>query len=190
MTQPKIVLDVGVGTNTSYKFNPHVTVDSLPIFMDIAVPAKDIRKWDWVIGDAQYLPFRDNSLDGIIASHVIEHLNDPLQFIEECFRVLKKEGYFEIRCPNFLSVNAKKDPAHKHVFNPLGLALLLKMNGFRVHFNYSVGSKLPSLIRKPLTVLLNLLTEEIHITAIKEHESFPNRSKNKCISHKHEPLCI
>ena len=190
MSKAKIVLDVGVGTNRSYAFNPHVPVSSIPIFMDIEEPAEEIRKWDWVIGDAQFLPFRDSSLDGIVASHVIEHLDDPLLFIEECFRVLKKGGTLEIRCPNFLSINAKKDPTHKHVFDSLRLALLLKKNGFRIHFNYSVGSKLPNLLRKPLTVLLNLLTEEIHITAIKEHGSSPSRSKSRYISRKHVLLCI
>ena len=163
----RIVLDVGVGTNTSYPFRPRVTVDCTPIFMDIEKPRSDLLRWDWVMGDAQHLPFRDACLDGVVASHVIEHLESPSLFLKECWRVLKRGGYLDLSLPNFLSINARKDPSHKHVFNAISLALALKRQGFIVCFGYSAGSLLPKPLRKALVLLMNLLVEEIRLRGVK-----------------------
>lgn len=53
------------------------------------------------------IPFDDDFFDVIIASHVIEHLNDPLVFFQECMRVLKPGGKFYLEAPSERSVNLK-----------------------------------------------------------------------------------
>jgi len=163
----KNVLDVGVGTNLSYPFRPRVTIDCTPVFMDIEKPSPELKKWSWIIGDAQYLPFRNGCLDGVIDSHVLEHLENPQRFIRETWRVLKRRGFLELRLPNFLSINARRDPVHKHTFNTLSLALMLKSQGFVVCFDYSIGSLLPKPLRKALIFLVNLLAEEIRLRGVK-----------------------
>jgi len=163
----RIVLDVGVGTNTSYPFRPKVTIDCTPVFMDIEKPPPELRGWSWVVGDAQYLPFRNSCFNGVIASHVLEHLENPQRFIWESWRVLKAGGYLELSLPNFLSINARRDPSHKHIFNALSLALMLKRQGFTVCFEHSAGSLLPKPLRKALIVIMNLLAEEIRLRGVK-----------------------
>ena len=49
-------------------------------------------------------PWKDESIDGIHASHVIEHLADPIQFINECRRILKKGGFLRLCLPHSSSV--------------------------------------------------------------------------------------
>ena len=44
---------------------------------------------------AEKLPFKDNSFDFVIASHVLEHSDNPEQFIKEIQRVAKA-GYIEV----------------------------------------------------------------------------------------------
>lgn len=168
MNSQKTVLDIGVGTDRSYRFNPHVPVNYTPLFMDKEEPAEELRKWDWIVGDAQYIPLRDGSVDGVIVSHVIEHLDNPYRLIHECWRILKKNGFLELRLPNFLSVNAWKDPNHKHAFNALSLGLILKRAGFTVHFEHSAGSLLPKPLRTILIIFMNLLAEEIRIWCTKK----------------------
>jgi ubiquinone/menaquinone biosynthesis C-methylase UbiE len=51
------------------------------------------------IKDCTKLPFKDNSVDYITAGELIEHLEDPKQFVDECMRVLKKGGYLAISTP-------------------------------------------------------------------------------------------
>ena len=51
-----------------------------------------------VIGEVEHLPFRPKSFDYIIASHVLEHAQNPQNFLEELMRVGKR-GYIETPLP-------------------------------------------------------------------------------------------
>lgn len=57
------------------------------------------------------LPFKDNSVDTIYSSHVIEHLRDVQLCLNECWRVLKDDGYMEVIVPYGLWEGASK-PVH------------------------------------------------------------------------------
>jgi SAM-dependent methyltransferase len=46
------------------------------------------------------LPFKDGTFDVIIASHVIEHLNDTDIFLREIYRNLNPGGYLVLATPN------------------------------------------------------------------------------------------
>lgn len=45
-------------------------------------------------------PFADESLDFIIASHLLEHLPNPLGFLKECHRVLRNSGILYLAVPD------------------------------------------------------------------------------------------
>ena len=46
------------------------------------------------------LPFDDSSVDEIILSHIIEHLDvNPYYFIKDVYRILKKDGVVKISLP-------------------------------------------------------------------------------------------
>ena len=45
--------------------------------------------------DGTKFPFRDNEFDYVICSHVIEHVVDPVAFLNEVFRVGTGRGYIE-----------------------------------------------------------------------------------------------
>ena len=45
-----------------------------------------------VLSDAKKLPFKDNSFDKILASEVIEHIEDEKKFLVEIYRLLKPKG--------------------------------------------------------------------------------------------------
>lgn len=48
-----------------------------------------------LICDGYKLPFRDNSFDYVICSHILEHMEDPYSFAQEIMRVGKR-GYIEV----------------------------------------------------------------------------------------------
>lgn len=56
------------------------------------------------------IPFDDDYFDYIVASHVIEHLNDPLNFFKECMRVLKPGGLFYLEAPSEKSLKMNGMP--------------------------------------------------------------------------------
>lgn len=45
------------------------------------------------------LPFKDNSVDEILLSHVLEHIPNRYKFIMECWRVLKPNGILHVKLP-------------------------------------------------------------------------------------------
>ena len=50
------------------------------------------------------LPFKNNFFDMIVAGEVIEHTFDDMKFLNECHRVLKKNGVLVFTTPNLLSL--------------------------------------------------------------------------------------
>ena len=52
-----------------------------------------------IVGDIHALPFPDNSVEAIICSSVIEHVENPILAVEEIYRVLKPGGYAYFYAP-------------------------------------------------------------------------------------------
>lgn len=65
---------------------------------DIKKPAIKIK--NFILCDALHLPFKSNTFDMCLSNHVIEHLNDPKEFLREVKKVLKVEGLFIVCTPN------------------------------------------------------------------------------------------
>src|SRR4029079_16671792 len=60
------------------------------------------------------LPFRDSSLAGVYAYHVLEHFDDFIGMMEEIWRVLRPGGVARIKVPHATSSFVTwKDPTHK-----------------------------------------------------------------------------
>lgn len=61
-------------------------------------------------------PFESNTADFILLDNVLEHLNDPVAVIKECFRILNHAGTLRIKFPHHKNPVAWSDPTHKHAF--------------------------------------------------------------------------
>jgi predicted SAM-dependent methyltransferase len=66
-------------------------------------------------------PWQDETIDVIYSSHTLEHLSkvEGLQFLKECYRVLKKRGVIRIIVPDLQSIvnnyNNKVFPANEFI---------------------------------------------------------------------------
>lgn len=86
------------------------------------------------------LALRENSFSVIHASHLIEHLNDPVSFCREVHRLLLPGGMFYLTTPNIEGLQARifrekwrsAIPDHLFLFGKKTLIRLLKEGGFRV----------------------------------------------------------
>lgn len=80
--------------------------------MDL-VPFKGVD----VVADLERgIPFKDGSVDQVFASHVIEHLAAPSQFMLELHRVLKRGGMACLLTPHYSSTGAYR-VTHKCYFS-------------------------------------------------------------------------
>ncbi len=130
------VLDIGCGVggllerirNTGRSYN-YFGIDigqftDLPDFINFAR------------ADGQHLPFRDESFDMVLLSHVIEHLHDPYPMIMEAYRILKPGGaiYLETPGPRIMyfpfGLSFYDDPTHVRPYTKKSLGKVLSDCGF------------------------------------------------------------
>lgn len=79
------------------------------------------------------LPFENNSIDIIVSLAVIEHIENPDNFLSEIFRILKPGGIVYISTPNWYYSYKEfyNDPTHVKPYNPATLIRILLMYGFK-----------------------------------------------------------
>jgi ubiquinone/menaquinone biosynthesis C-methylase UbiE len=95
-----LAVDVACGPGTlALRFARHVRhvwgLDLTPAILDRArdsAAAEQLTNLDFVLGDAQALPFADNSLDIAVTSYSLHHMADPARVIREMARVVRSGG--------------------------------------------------------------------------------------------------
>lgn len=72
---------------------------------------------DYVCDLDQDFPWADSSIGVIRASHIVEHLKDPVHTMNECYRVLAPGGWLLIEVPSTDGRGAFQDPTHVSFWN-------------------------------------------------------------------------
>jgi len=73
---------------------------------------------DKIINLEKELPLKDNSVDEIIAEHVLEHVNNFISLMHEIWRICKKDSIIKIKVPFYSSWGQFNDPTHVRFFTP------------------------------------------------------------------------
>lgn len=94
-------LDVGGGSPREN----YVSIDINPE----AHIVHDLNKYPW--------PVKSNSYSNILMSHVLEHLDNPLEAMHEAYRIAKSGAVLEIRIP-WWKTDMFSDPVHIRWFKP------------------------------------------------------------------------
>jgi len=91
-----------------------------------------------LIADAYNLPLKENSIDCIIASEILEHVPDPKAFIKNLIRLIKTDGKIILTTPYNeeieynLCVHCNKPTprfAHLHSFNEIDIIQFIPETG-------------------------------------------------------------
>ena len=81
--------------------------------------------------DANDLPISSNSLDYIMAPHILEHLLNPYASLDEWDRVLKPKGMLLLTLPNHnLLPTMVLDYTHLHAYNPDSIKSMISKTNF------------------------------------------------------------
>jgi 2-polyprenyl-3-methyl-5-hydroxy-6-metoxy-1,4-benzoquinol methylase len=94
----------------------------------------------------------------VLASHLIEHLNNPSLFVKEVHRVLQSGGYFFVTTPNIDGLQSKLMKGkwrsaifdHLYLFSKKTLIRLLHDSGFTIEGISTWGGLAAGLAPKPL----------------------------------------
>lgn len=134
------ILDIGCGTGQALAgligcgelYGIDLNKDSFAYVQD------KFPKVHFVVGDACHLPFEDKSFDFIFSLDTIECVKDYESMIKEAARVLKSDGVFVLRTPNYpikrlydfyhairWERNFRDDPAHISRFSAFKLKKVL-----------------------------------------------------------------
>lgn len=126
------ILDVGCGRGQFIKLNPYKKEAFGLELIDSEVKRAKKEGLNVVKGDAnKKIPFPASSFDGIMCSHVLEHLSDPTKMFSEFKRVTRNGGIVVIAVPNFSFKSFFKDPTHKRPYPKEALYRVLSDHGFQ-----------------------------------------------------------
>lgn len=105
----KEILDIGAGTGRLAiqlaRAGAMVTALDVSSSMLDKLKQKAPSKIKLVVGDAENLPFADNSFDLMVAAFLIVHLKDPRYFLDQAYRALKDGGRLLLT-----NINQKRPP--------------------------------------------------------------------------------
>lgn len=135
-------LDIGSGAGERLELAQDLGWETYGLDLgEKAVVAAAMRGHHTVVGNAETLPFADESIDFLNLSHVLEHTPNPLQVLRECRRVLHPQGVLQLAVPYAASWSARRYgadwraldvPRHLYHFTARPLRRLAREAGLRV----------------------------------------------------------
>lgn len=113
--------------------------------VDIEVPENkpETQSWQFVSTDLNHPEWSqtiDKTYDRILAFDIIEHLESPAKFLQNCRKLLATNGKIIVTTPNTNSWerlsnpgnwSGARDPQHMTLFNRYSLDFLLRRTGFK-----------------------------------------------------------
>jgi SAM-dependent methyltransferase len=146
--EKKNILDIGC----SEKINPYLK-NSTVIGFDKNIPSKfPDNYYKFIRGDVENISviLKDYVFDGLVAGEIIEHLNDPISFLSQCYSLLNKAEVLVLSTPNpnspiesLLTLNLSRKyfytRDHIMLYPQRWLVRIMEISGFKNVKLYSGG---------------------------------------------------
>lgn len=120
------------------------------------------------------LPFSNNRIETVHLRHVIEHVRDLIHFMEELYRICKKDAMIYVEAPYYSSRGAFRDPTHRHFISedtfqyfeyPADYGAQMNFKIESIHYDYRRPFKyFPEYIRKRFRRYLLNVADSISVT--------------------------
>lgn len=141
----KKILDIGCGHGKILRGNNVYGIDVSISALKIAKSRQNVA-----LADTCHIPFKNGVFDGVLMSHVLEHVENPENVLKEVCRVLKQNAKLVIAVPNDNGISWKikrffkrgKDDVrnfdygfgmkHLQFFNFTSLCNLVQKVGFKI----------------------------------------------------------
>jgi ubiquinone/menaquinone biosynthesis C-methylase UbiE len=138
---PSLIVDAGAADGLMLSKINKTFPSSLCIGIELSwelVETNTDRHISLFQGDVNYLPLTNNAADIIVATAVIEHLQNPPKFLEETMRILKSHGLLILTSPHpfwekiATMIGHLPYDQHYNVMNLRQLAALLQKTGYTI----------------------------------------------------------
>ncbi|MCX7696305.1 MAG: class I SAM-dependent methyltransferase [Bacteroidales bacterium] len=122
------VMDFGCGISP---YRPYISCNKYyRVDFEVTFQFEDDRKDEIIFYNGNEVPFANNSLDGILATEVLEHVPEVELIIKEFYRILKPGGYVLISIP--FAWGEHNIPYDFRRLTSFGLRYIFEKNGFKV----------------------------------------------------------
>lgn len=125
---PGVIVDIGcgVGDETATLAGAGRTVVGADYSADTVVDAGPIHTGlRFAAMDGSELALRDDSVDAVVSSHIIEHFTNPVTHVAELARVCKPTGSAFVITPN--APADFENPFHVYLFEPAHLTSMMEL---------------------------------------------------------------
>ncbi len=161
----KRILDAGCGLGWFGKYKPE-GIEVIGIDLD-EVKLRTAKNYEIVIsGDVCRLPFKSSSFDGVLASHILEHVPNDLEAIKEFRRVLRGGGVLIAEAPTPYH-GAEADPTHVRSYTIESFRKLAERANFKVLQCRLLGKGIPGFGKMGLHSISyhvgNFLANRLHL---------------------------
>ncbi|MDI6903825.1 MAG: class I SAM-dependent methyltransferase [Methanocellales archaeon] len=115
-----------------------------------------------IIGDLTSIPFKDESIDAVLCTQVLEHVKEPKSVVSEFYRILKPNGSLFLTAPQGWGIH--QEPYDYFRFTSYGLEYIFNSVGFNIEFIkprggyfWYIGSRLREICLFPKNIVIKKL---------------------------------
>ena len=135
----------------------------------MAAYARQVFGLDVIVGTVETVALPADAYDAVVATHLIEHLNDPRSFLREVRRVMRRCGRLYLVSPNADGLQALLMASrwrsairdHLYLFSSRTLRAMLAQEGFAVEYLGTWGGwpagRRPRILKKPVDTVAKKL---------------------------------
>ncbi len=98
LSKYNLILEIGCGTG--YCFSGYSSFKNEPFVIGVDISLESLKKcntnfrnFSFILCDADYLPFRSETFDGVVMINLLHHVPNYKRTIEESTKVMKRGGY-------------------------------------------------------------------------------------------------
>ena len=144
LQRESLTMDIGCGVGSNLSLLKAIGLKAMGCdrSFDNLLLAKNKFFLPFINGDLENLPIRSSSVELVIATDVLEHLEDDIAGVRELCRILRRNGYLIVTVPAFQFLWGTQDivTGHKKRYSKRGISNVLKQNGFQImrssYFNF------------------------------------------------------
>lgn len=114
------------------------------INVDSSREVKPDKVWDL---EKTPLPFKSNSVDEILAYHVLEHVHNFIPLMHDLHRISKKRSVIRIKTPFYSTWGQFNDPTHVRFFSPFTFDYFRKG-----YYSHQVGAEKSMFVVKKVLI--------------------------------------